>query len=221
MLNYRPVPERAWEHGKIRELNFWRHWLSERADEFTVDVPLRPYLSNLIEKVPAPVIADIGSGAACIIGNVYKDGLRVVPSDRLADEYAEMWRELGKQPKVPVEKQDMLALTYPDNTFDVVYCANALDHSTDPWRAIKEMARVCKPKGMIYLRHMTRVGRAAHYRGLHMWNIERMPDHDVRVWRDGNEFLMSECLPNMVSRLRADWRDRGEGAKVIVRWRKP
>lgn len=42
------------------------------------------------------------------------------------------------------EYQDMEDLDYPDNTFDLVVCINALDHTEDAKLAIKEMIRVSK-----------------------------------------------------------------------------
>ncbi len=43
-----------------------------------------------------------------------------------------------------VEVQDMEKLTYPDNTFDLVVCVNALDHTQNAMVAIDEMIRVSK-----------------------------------------------------------------------------
>jgi SAM-dependent methyltransferase len=43
-----------------------------------------------------------------------------------------------------VETQDMEKLSYPDDSFDLVVCVNALDHTKNPEAAIKEMIRVSK-----------------------------------------------------------------------------
>jgi ubiquinone/menaquinone biosynthesis C-methylase UbiE len=45
----------------------------------------------------------------------------------------------------------MEKLTYPDNYFDIVHCSNALDHTHNALPAVKEMIRVCKPGGWIYI----------------------------------------------------------------------
>lgn len=42
----------------------------------------------------------------------------------------------------PVEVQDMENLTYPDESFDVVVCINALDHTHDLRKALSELMRV-------------------------------------------------------------------------------
>lgn len=47
--------------------------------------------------------------------------------------------------------ENMEKLTYEDNSFDLVVCINALDHTQDAWTAVTEMIRVCKPKGWVYI----------------------------------------------------------------------
>lgn len=220
---YTPINDEEWQKGSIRELGFWRYWLSLRANEFIVDQPLRPYLVDLTNGMSHATIADIGAGAACLIGNVHPQiPITVVPSDMLADEYQMMWTALGKRPRILVTKQDMRHLTYPDNSFDIVHCANALDHCPDPMQAVNEMARVCKPSGWVYLRHIKEVGRMARYRGLHLWNVTRTEDKDLLMWRSSpeqNSFRVSQCLPGLITRQRRDLPD--EGTKLIGRWRKP
>ena len=44
----------------------------------------------------------------------------------------------------PVEVQDMEELDYPDRSFDIVICINALDHTKNALRAIAEFARVAE-----------------------------------------------------------------------------
>ena len=47
---------------------------------------------------------------------------------------------------------DVHALDFPDDTFDVVYAHQVLQHVADPVLALKEMRRVCKPGGVIAAR---------------------------------------------------------------------
>lgn len=76
-------------------------------------------------------IADIGAGNG-------EDMIEVVRSD--------------KDSIVVSEQQDMEKLTYPANQFDVVHCRNALDHTKDALAAVKEMVRICKPGGLVYIK---------------------------------------------------------------------
>jgi SAM-dependent methyltransferase len=47
---------------------------------------------------------------------------------------------------------DVYALAAPENSFDVVHAHQVLQHLTDPVAALREMARVCRPGGVIAVR---------------------------------------------------------------------
>ena len=47
---------------------------------------------------------------------------------------------------------DVYALDLPDASFDVVHAHQVLQHLTDPVAALREMARVCRPGGVIAVR---------------------------------------------------------------------
>ena len=200
--------------GSLRELNFWHHYLSQRGAEFTTPRPLVSYLAALITTTPARIL-DIGSGAASQIGSCWP-GVVVTAADRFAAEYACIWAALGMVPTVPVEAQDMTALTYPSESFDIVHCGNALDHCHDPFRAIREMVRVCKHGGVVYLRHLLDQGRLARYTGLHQWNIAA----DMTISRPtDNTFHVDECVPGFIVRHARDLPH--ENRRVIAVLRKP
>ena len=87
----------------------------------------------------------------------------------------------------------MEKLTYKDEMFDIVHCANALDHCVDPFKALKEMYRVCKPGGWIYLRHAINSGKKERYSMQHQWNIQKKSD-DCLFWNYQYEFLLSDVI---------------------------
>ncbi|MCF6744039.1 methyltransferase domain-containing protein [Blastococcus sp. KM273128] len=47
---------------------------------------------------------------------------------------------------------DVYALDLPDASFDVVHAHQVLQHLTDPVAALREMARVCRPGGLVAVR---------------------------------------------------------------------
>jgi 2-polyprenyl-3-methyl-5-hydroxy-6-metoxy-1,4-benzoquinol methylase len=63
-------------------------------------------------------------------------------------------RELAAREGVAVEFAvgDTYALDLPDGSFDVVHAHQVLQHLTDPVAALREMARVCRPGGVIAVR---------------------------------------------------------------------
>src|SRR3954451_21245710 len=78
---------------------------------------------------------------------------RVVGLDVSTDPLAEA-REAAARAGVHVtfEVGDVYALAAGDDTFDVVHAHQVLQHLTDPVAALREMARVCRPGGVIAVR---------------------------------------------------------------------
>lgn len=70
-------------------------------------------------------ILNVGCGP---VENGKTPGLDIINIDRRAHEGAEI--------------ADMENLPYEDNSFDLVVCINALDHTKDAQRAVEEMIRV-------------------------------------------------------------------------------
>lgn len=103
-----------------------------------------PLIEELVPFVDKDVkIADIGSGPFSFIGSTL-DGykIEVYPSD--SQDFTHFWEVRSQKPFIPVERQNMEKLTYPDNTFDIVFCHNALDHTRNAKQAVKELIRVSK-----------------------------------------------------------------------------
>jgi ubiquinone/menaquinone biosynthesis C-methylase UbiE len=44
---------------------------------------------------------------------------------------------------------DLFSIPYPDASFDVVMCQGVLMTTTDPFRGLKELVRVCRPGGLV------------------------------------------------------------------------
>jgi ubiquinone/menaquinone biosynthesis C-methylase UbiE len=185
-----------WEKGKNNTLRFYRRKLPWKATAFNHELYLPDYFETMIGKKKEVAIAELGTGMFCTIGSLWKTAkVSIYPSDALADEFNQILKDHGVIPIIPVEKQDMENLSYPDSFFDIVYCCNALDHSTDPIKGLKEMYRVCKPGGYIYLRHSVNVGENEKYSGLHMWNLDTDDSHDCLIWNRENRFSLRDFIP--------------------------
>ncbi len=48
---------------------------------------------------------------------------------------------------------DLTSLTFPDDSFDAVLCSHVLEHIPDDDAALRELARVTRPGGLIVLQH--------------------------------------------------------------------
>ena len=72
----------------------------------------------------------------------------------VSDEPLAEARGLAERAGVDVtfEVGDVYSLAEPDDSFDVVHAHQVLQHLTDPVAALREMARVCRPGGVIAVR---------------------------------------------------------------------
>ncbi len=182
-----------WERGKNNTLHFYRKKLPWKSREFNRKLYLPDYFRTMIGDNKEVAIAEIGAGMFCTIGSLWKSAkVTVYPSDALAVEFNQILKDNNVTPLIPIEKQDMENLTYSDNFFDIVHCCNALDHCTNPLKALKEMYRVCKPGGYIYLRHFVNVGENEKYAGLHMWNLNIEGKNNCLLWNQSERFLLSD-----------------------------
>lgn len=107
--------------------------------------------------------------------------------------------DVGKQLLAEVRKKcdsrrivgDVLHMPFDDAEFDVVICTEVIEHTTAPRRAIYELARVVKPRGLLVLTTPNRVWhigirvanalRLRPYEGLENW----VRWGELRVWFDG------------------------------------
>ncbi len=135
----------------------------QKKAQFNKIFPLADYFEPFIGDKKVVHIADLGSGPVSTTGSIFPDVVvHLYPSDSKVYNYGELL--------IPIQQQDMEALTYPDNFFDIVHCVNALDHTKDPHKAVEEMKRVCKKGGWVYLRHAS--SQKNLFGGHHYHNIE-------------------------------------------------
>ncbi|MGY1813863.1 methyltransferase domain-containing protein [Blastococcus sp. SYSU D00820] len=104
---------------------------------------------------PGLDLLDVGCGPGTITVDL---AARVAPGRVLGVDAAEAplveAREAAARAGVAVEFAvgDGYALDLPDDSFDVVHAHQVLQHLTDPVAALREMARVCRPGGLVAVR---------------------------------------------------------------------
>ncbi|KAJ7492032.1 S-adenosyl-L-methionine-dependent methyltransferase [Mycena latifolia] len=106
---------------------------------------------------PTMHILDVGCGP----GTITADLARLVPAghvtgiERAADAVLAKAREAAVAQgvsNITYARGDVLALDFPDGSFDVVHAHQVLQHVADPVRALREMVRVTKPGGIVAVR---------------------------------------------------------------------
>ena len=60
-------------------------------------------------------------------------------------------RKYGKYGNVRFEQENILRLSYPDECFDTVVAANVIHLLDEPYQALHELERICKPGGKIII----------------------------------------------------------------------
>ncbi len=129
------------------------------------DAVLRSHRSRTAQNSAAYLVPHLSAGqrlldVGCGPGTITADlaGLvapgHVVAIDRADDVLAEATAacERAGVDNVTVETGDVYALAYPDDSFDVVHAHQVLQHLSDPVGALAEMARVCRPGGLVAVR---------------------------------------------------------------------
>jgi ubiquinone/menaquinone biosynthesis C-methylase UbiE len=194
-----------WEKGKSNTIYFYKKKLPWKNKELNRERYLPDFFSRMIGDKKDVKICELGAGMFCTIGSLWKTAkVKIYASDALSDEFNQILKEHNVTALTPLEKQDMENLTYPDNFFDIVYCCNALDHCTNPLKAIKEMFRVAKPGGWIYLKHVINVGEHEKYAGLHMWNIDLGDNNECIIWNQKEKFPLENFVPGFVNTIDND-----------------
>ena len=178
--------EAEWRSNLNEEVRFWRslfdrscpnqNFVGRFHERVAGDRPFPTYLAALVRHVDGGIVQvlDVGAGPMTQIGTIYKTKkIEVTAIDPLAEEYARLFEEFDLVPRVRTRPGCAERLTdlFSEDSFDLVYCRNALDHSHDPLLGIRQMIEVCKPGGYCWLNHAVNEGRKQRYRGLHQWDF--------------------------------------------------
>lgn len=171
-------------------LYFYRVKFKSKLAQFNHLAELPDYFGPMIGDKKEVVVAELGAGPICTIGNLWKGiKVKIYASDILQKEFAPWWKKYNAAPVVPIEYQDIEKLSYPDEFFDIVHCVNTLDHTINAKQALKEMIRVCKPGGWVYLRHAP--DQRKRYRGMHEWDAN-MVDGECIFSNPKEKFSVNE-----------------------------
>lgn len=101
---------------------------------------------------PDHLVLDIGCGVATTGVEISRRfGSRVIAADLsidMRDRATDNVRRSGQTGRVSVQAADICALPFPDSSFDRVI-AEAVTMFVDRDRAIAELVRVCRPRGLV------------------------------------------------------------------------
>ena len=167
-----------WEWGKNHELTYWDIDLAKSGDNYdyrldiNYNLQTRPAL--LLPNNKFIDILDVGAGPLTTLGKRYNDkSLNIIAVDPLADGYNVI---LDKYNITPIVKTKNIAAEeisdyFPNNSFDLIFARNCIDHSYDPEKALLQMIDTVKKNHYVLLEHRINEGKNENYIGLHQWNF--------------------------------------------------
>jgi ubiquinone/menaquinone biosynthesis C-methylase UbiE len=113
----------------VRDFNEYARYLPEIHEETGQGLDLACGLVSVLEGLPR------------------KDGLKILAVDALMDEYNKIYQHPSHLDYRLVDGEDMY---FEHETFDFVWCINAIDHTLNPEAMLAEILRVLKPGGRLY-----------------------------------------------------------------------
>ena len=124
-------------------------------------------------------LLDVGAGPGTITMD-FAANVALVTATEIGDAELALSRALAADrgiQNVDFAVEDVHALSFADDTFDVVHAHQVLQHVADPVRALREMRRVAKPGGVV-------AARDADYAGFHWFPLLPELDEWLRLYRE-------------------------------------
>jgi SAM-dependent methyltransferase len=198
-INRRLVEANAhdtWKGGIKPEADHWRDYLRgvkagvREQTRLDPNFPLKSVFTQLLyarSKQPVRIL-DVGAGPLTTVGKVWPGHeICLVPVDPLAELYDQALADVGLVPPVRTiyAEAEKLTAFFERDSFDLVVCANALDHCYNPFQAIDEMLSVVMPGGSVLLLHLPNEAENESYSGFHQWNFWNYKENFVAWNRKG------------------------------------
>ncbi len=198
------------------EIGFWDKELSLKGD-YSEPILNRSVPERMINEFPTytlpviealqrknnakPRVLDIGSGPLSMFAyGSHQELIDLVAADPLADQYKELLDKYHYTLTYPLVKVfgEELASRFGEQSFDIVWIHNALDHSRDPQIVLKQMVKVLKPGGYLYVQGWSKEGTAEGWYGLHQHDIYLAPGNrlicESRIQTENDPFIFARCI---------------------------
>jgi SAM-dependent methyltransferase len=171
-----------WKFNISYEIRFWDKciktngliWPDEYKLRFNPLLPLQQEVAILLPKINEVRILDVGAGPFTYLGKVHQGiDLNITAIDPLADEYDRILKKYSKTPLIRTQKlnAENLSKKFQENSFDLVFARNCIDHAYSPETAILEMIKVVKKGRYVLLIHRPNEAENENWEGLHQWNF--------------------------------------------------
>ncbi len=100
---------------------------------------------------PSDDVLECACGTGLLTGVVSPGCKNLIATDFSANMLKRAKKKCEKYGNVQFEQANILQLSYPDGRFDTVIAANVIHLLDEPYKALSELDRVCKPGGKIII----------------------------------------------------------------------
>jgi SAM-dependent methyltransferase len=181
-----------WDLSVKTEVRFWDKYFATKGlsypedylNRLKPDTALDKEITDLLPQQPSIEILDVGAGPMTYLGKKWNNvKINITAVDPLANEYDKLMTKYGVNPVVRTQKLDAEALTskLAENSFDLAYARNCIDHSYSPETSVLQMLKVTKSGCYVLLIHSQNEAIKEKWEGLHQWNFSM----------EGSDFIIS------------------------------
>ena len=100
---------------------------------------------------PDDRVLECACGTGLITAAVAGQCSKLVATDYSEGMLKQTRKKCGSYPNVEIRTADILNLPFPDEAFDAVIAANVIHLLDDPYKALSELDRVCRPGGKLII----------------------------------------------------------------------
>lgn len=100
---------------------------------------------------PDDCVLECACGTGLITAAVAGQCSKLVATDYSEGMLKQTRKKCGSYPNVEIRTADILKLPFPDGSFDAVIAANVIHLLNDPYKALSELDRVCRPGGKLII----------------------------------------------------------------------
>ena len=100
---------------------------------------------------PSDEVLECACGTGLLTEVIAPKCRRLVATDFSSNMLRRAEKKCGRYGNTQFEQADITALRFPDRGFDVVVAANVIHLLDEPYRALRELDRVCRPGGRIII----------------------------------------------------------------------
>ena len=129
--------------------------------EFSRDADFICSVINNLHLSKDSIILDVGTGRGVMVIILALHGYKAITGEPEGVYWAD-WKssakKIGVEEMITFQPLNAEKLSFNDNSFDAVFLYTTLHHINDRERAIKELLRVTKPKGLLVIIELTDKG---------------------------------------------------------------